>query len=88
MAKLFPSSFDWYSFWMTTAFFSIILAVMNLLPIPALDGGHIIFLLLEMITRRKLSDQVMMRIQMVGMVLLFALMLYANGNDIYRYLIK
>ncbi len=51
-------------------------------------GGHIIFLLLEMITRRKLSDQVMMRIQMVGMVLLFALMLYANGNDIYRYLIK
>lgn len=88
MAKLFPSSFDWYSFWMTTAFFSIILAVMNLLPIPALDGGHIIFLLLEMITRRKLSDQMMMRIQMVGMVLLFALMLYANGNDIYRYLIK
>lgn len=88
MAKLFPSSFDWYSFWMTTAFFSIILAVMNLLPIPALDGGHIVFLLLEMITRRKLSDKVMMSIQMTGMVLLLGLMLYANGNDIYRYLIK
>lgn len=88
MAKLFPSSFDWYTFWMTTAFFSIILAVMNLLPIPALDGGHIVFLLLEMITRRKLSDKVMMSIQMTGMVLLLGLMLYANGNDIYRYLIK
>lgn len=88
MAKLFPSNFDWYSFWMTTAFFSIILAIMNLLPIPALDGGHIVFLLLEMITRRKLSDKVMMSIQMIGMILLLTLMLYANGNDIYRYFIK
>lgn len=88
MAKLFPEEFSWESFWMVTAFLSIILAVMNLLPIPALDGGHIVFILLEMITRRKLSDNVMMRIQTVGVVLLLLLMLYANGNDIYRYLIK
>lgn len=88
MAKLFPSGFDWLAFWSVTAFLSIILAVMNLLPIPALDGGHIVFILLEMITRRKLSDKVMMYIQTVGMVLLILLMLYANGNDIYRYLIK
>lgn len=88
MAKLFPAGFDWQAFWMTTAFLSVILAVMNLLPIPALDGGHILFLLIEMITRRKLSDKVMMYIQTVGMVLLFLLMLYANGNDIYRYFIR
>lgn len=88
MARLFPEGFDWQVFWLTTAFLSIILAVMNLLPIPALDGGHIIFILVEMITRRKLSDKVMMYIQTAGMVLLLLLMLYANGNDVYRYLIK
>lgn len=88
MAKLFPETFSWENFWLVSAFLSIILAVMNLLPIPALDGGHIVFILLEMITRRKLSDAVMMRIQTVGVVLLLLLMLYANGNDIYRYLIK
>lgn len=88
MAKLFPKSFSWQDFWVTTAFLSIILAVMNLLPIPALDGGHIVFILLEMVTRRKPSDKVMGYIQMTGMVLLLLLMLYANGNDIYRYLIK
>ncbi len=88
MAKLFPTGFDWQAFWLTTAFLSIILAVMNLLPIPALDGGHIVFILIEMITRRKLSDKVMMYIQTTGMILLLLLMLYANGNDIYRYLIK
>lgn len=88
MAKLFPAGFSWQAFWMTTAFLSIILAVMNLLPIPALDGGHIVFILIEMLTGRKLSDQVMGYIQMTGMILLLLLMLYANGNDIYRYLIK
>lgn len=88
MAKLFPSGFDWYSFWMTTAFLSIILAVMNLLPIPALDGGHILFLIIEMVTRRKLNDKAMTYVQMAGMILLLILMLYANLNDIYRYLIR
>lgn len=88
MAKLFPSGFDWQAFWLTTAFLSIILAVMNLLPIPALDGGHILFILLEIITRRKLSDRVMMYIQTTGMILLLLLMLYANGNDVYRYFFK
>lgn len=88
MAKLFPSGFNWQAFWMTTAFLSIILAVMNLLPIPALDGGHIVFIIIEMLTGRKLSDQAMGYVQMTGMVLLLLLMLYANGNDIYRYLIK
>lgn len=88
MAKLFPTGFDWLAFWSVTAFLSIILAVMNLLPIPALDGGHILFILIEMITRRKLSDKVMMYIQMTGMILLLLLMLLANGNDVYRYLIK
>lgn len=88
MAKLFPRSFDWQAFWTTTAFLSIILAVMNLLPIPALDGGHIVFILVEMLTGRKPSDKIMGYIQMTGMILLLALMLYANGNDIYRYLIK
>lgn len=88
MARLFPQGFSWASFWSVTAFLSIILAVMNLLPIPALDGGHILFILIEMITRRKLSDKVMMYIQTAGMILLLLLMLYANGNDLYRYLIK
>lgn len=88
MARLFPQSFSWEGFWTVTGFLSIILAVMNLLPIPALDGGHILFIFIEMITRRKLSDTVMMRIQTVGLILLLLLMLYANGNDIYRFLIK
>lgn len=89
MGKLFPKTFDWSAFWSITAFLSIILAVMNLLPIPALDGGHILFILIEMLRGgRKLSDQTMMRIQTVGIVILMALMLYANGNDLYRYLIK
>lgn len=88
MAKLFPTGFDWQTFWLTTAFLSIILAVMNLLPIPALDGGHIVFIIIEMLTGRKPSDKVMGYIQMSGMILLLLLMLYANGNDVYRYLIK
>jgi RIP metalloprotease RseP len=88
MGKLFPSSFDWQSFWSITAFLSIILAVMNILPIPALDGGHILFIIIEMIRRKPLSDKAMTYIQTVGLVLLMALMLYANGNDIYRAFFK
>lgn len=83
-AKIFPSEFNWQEFWMLTAFISIILAFMNLLPIPGLDGGYVIFLLWEMITRRKVNDKVMEYATTAGLVLLLALMLYANGLDIFR----
>ena len=86
IGSLFPSQWNWYSFWMMTAFISIILAFMNILPIPALDGGHLMFLLFEMITGRKPSDKFMERVQIIGMVLLFGLMIYANLNDIIRFL--
>ena len=85
IGSLFPSQWNWYNFWMMTAFISIILAFMNILPIPALDGGHLMFLLFEMITGRKPSDKFMERVQIIGMVLLFGLMIYANLNDIIRY---
>jgi regulator of sigma E protease len=85
IGSIFPSSWDWYQFWYMTAFLSIILAFMNILPIPALDGGHVLFLIYEMITRRKPSDKFMERAQMVGMFLLFALLIWANLNDIIRY---
>ncbi|RYG46343.1 MAG: RIP metalloprotease RseP [Chitinophagaceae bacterium] len=75
------NSWDWEHFWTITAFFSIILAFMNLLPIPALDGGHVLFTLIEMITGRKPSDKFLEYAQIAGMVLLLGLMLYANGND-------
>ncbi|SDS42128.1 RIP metalloprotease RseP [Gramella sp. MAR_2010_147] len=81
---LFPDTWNWYGFWNTTALLSIILAFMNILPIPALDGGHVMFLLYEMITGRKPNDKFMEVAQMVGFFLLIALVLYANGNDIYR----
>ncbi len=83
-AKIFPSTFDWQEFWMLTAFISIILAFMNLLPIPGLDGGYVIFLLYEIITGRKVNDKVMEIATTVGLVLLLGLMLYANGLDIFR----
>ncbi len=75
------NGWDWEHFWTITAFFSIVLAFMNLLPIPALDGGHVLFTLIEMITRRKPSEKFLEYAQVVGMILLLALMLYANGND-------
>ncbi len=75
------NSWDWEHFWTITAFFSIVLAFMNLLPIPALDGGHVLFTLIEMITGRKPSDKFLEYAQIAGMVLLLGLMLYANGND-------
>ncbi|MEO5646910.1 MAG: RIP metalloprotease RseP [Chitinophagaceae bacterium] len=82
MASIFPKNeWDWQVFWNITAFFSIILAFMNLLPIPALDGGHVLFTLIEMVTGRKPSDKFLEYAQIVGMVLLLGLMLYANGND-------
>ena len=82
---LFPDTWDWVSFWQTTALISIILAFMNILPIPALDGGHVMFLLYEMVSGRKPNDKFMEYAQMVGFFLLIALVLFANGNDIYRY---
>ena len=88
IGSIFPSTWNWVGFWNITAFISIILAVMNLLPIPALDGGHVLFLLFEMITRRKPSLKFMEVAQMVGMGLIIALMLLAIGNDIFRFIIK
>ncbi len=84
IGKLFPTIWDWESFWFNTAFLAIMLAVMNALPIPALDGGHVLFLLFEIITGRKASDKVLETAQTIGMILLLALMLYANGADIFR----
>ncbi len=86
MAKMFDISWDWQRFWESTALISIILAFMNILPIPALDGGHIVFLIYEMITGRKPSEKVLEYAQMVGFFVLLALLLYANGNDIYRWI--
>ncbi len=83
-AKIFPTEFDWHDFLMLMAFVSIVLAFMNLLPIPGLDGGYVFFLLYEMISRRKVSEKVMERATMVGLVILVALMLYANGLDVFR----
>lgn len=86
IGSLFPASWDWRAFWGSTAFISIILAFMNLLPIPALDGGHVMFLLYEMISGRKPNDKFMEYAQMVGFFLLLALVIYANGNDLFRFL--
>ncbi|QKX04341.1 RIP metalloprotease RseP [Aquimarina sp. TRL1] len=88
IGNLFPEAWNWKAFWGTTAFISIILAFMNILPIPALDGGHVMFLLYEMITGRKPNDKFMEYAQLVGFVLLIALLLFANGNDIYRAIFK
>ncbi|MHA4811519.1 RIP metalloprotease RseP [Flavitalea flava] len=84
IANIFPPVWDWQSFWTLTAVFSILLAFMNILPIPALDGGHALFTLVEMITGRKPSDKFIEYAQMVGMILLFSLMAYALGLDIFR----
>lgn len=82
IGSIFPATWDWQSFWNLTAFLSIMLAIMNLLPIPALDGGHVMFLLFEIISGRKPGDKFMEYAQLVGMVLLIALLLYANLNDV------
>jgi regulator of sigma E protease len=84
ITNIFPGVWDWQSFWTLTAVFSILLAFMNVLPIPALDGGHALFTLVEMITGRKPSDKFIEYAQMAGMILLFALMAYALGLDIFR----
>lgn len=84
IGNIFPGMWNWHSFWNMTAFLSIILGVMNLLPIPALDGGHVMFLLFEMITGRKPGDKFLEYAQIVGMVLLLSLVIFANGNDIFK----
>jgi regulator of sigma E protease len=88
IGSIFPGVWDWQSFWNLTAFLSIILAVMNILPIPALDGGHVMFLLFEVVTGRKPSDKFLEYAQIAGMILLLSLLIFANGNDILRLLRK
>jgi regulator of sigma E protease len=86
IGSIFPSEWSAQSFWEITAFLSIMLGFMNLLPIPALDGGHVVFTLWEMITGRKPGDKFLEYAQVVGFILLIALLLFANGNDVYRHL--
>ncbi len=86
IGSLFPPTWDWYMFWKMTAFLSIMLAFMNILPIPILDGGHVLFLLYEMITRRKPSETFMLRAEYVGFAIIILLMVVANLNDILRWL--
>ena len=86
IGSLFPQTWDWHAFWLMTAFLSIILAFMNILPIPALDGGHVLFLLYEIITRRKPSEKFLIRAEYVGISLLILLMVVANLNDILRWI--
>lgn len=86
IGSMFPSVWDWHRFWLMTAFLSIVLAFMNILPIPALDGGHVLFLLVEVVTGRKPSDKFLEYAQMVGMFILLGLFLLATYNDITRFL--
>lgn len=88
IANLFPTTWDWAKFWYITGALSLILGFMNLLPIPALDGGHAVFLIIEMIIRRPLPQKFMEYAQLVGILLLFGLMIFANGMDIYRWFTK
>lgn len=88
IGSMFPEKWNWFAFWNIAAFLSVALAFMNILPIPGLDGGHVFFLLYEVILRRKPSDKFMERAQMTGMMLLLALLLYANGMDIIRFFFK
>ena len=87
IGSIFPSTWNWYQFWMLTAFISIVLAVMNILPIPGLDGGHIVLLLYEAVTGRKPSDKFMEWAERIGLIILLALMLFAFGNDIVRFVL-
>lgn len=84
IGNLFPAQWNWQAFWMMTAFLSVILAFMNILPIPALDGGHVVFLIYEVVTKRKPNEKFMEYAQVAGMLLLLGLVLYANGMDIVR----
>ncbi|MGB0934305.1 MAG: RIP metalloprotease RseP [Lishizhenia sp.] len=84
IGKMFPTTWDWQAFWLNTAFISLVLAIMNILPIPALDGGHVVFLIYEIITGKEAPQKVLEYAQLVGFVLLLSLLLYANGNDVVK----
>jgi regulator of sigma E protease len=84
MASLFPDTWDWYRFWNLTALLAVVLAFMNIIPIPGLDGGHIVITLWEMITRKPVSEKVLTVIQNIGLVLLLLLLVVANGNDLIK----
>ena len=86
IGSIFPDTWDWKRFWGLTAFLSIILAFMNILPIPALDGGHVMFLIYEMVSGKAPGEKFLTRAQVVGMVFLLGLLLYANGMDVYRWI--
>ncbi|MDE7120199.1 MAG: RIP metalloprotease RseP, partial [Muribaculaceae bacterium] len=88
IGSMFPERWNWRTFWELSAFLAIILAFMNIIPIPALDGGHVAFLMWEMITGRAPSEKFLEYAQMAGMFLLFALLIYANFNDLYRFVLK
>ena len=85
IGDIFPPSWDWGKFWNTTAFLSVMLGILNLLPIPALDGGHAMFLIYEMITGRKPSDKFLETAQIIGFIILMTLVIFANGNDCLLY---
>ena len=85
IGNLFPASWNWRVFWERTAFLSIILAFMNILPVPALDGGHVMFLLYEVVARRKPGDKILEYAQITGMIILFSLLIFANVNDLFRF---
>ena len=84
IGNIFPGSWDWQSFWDRTAILSVMLGVLNLLPIPALDGGHAMFLVYEMVSGRKPSDKFLETVQIIGFIILLSLVIFANGNDIYK----
>ena len=84
IGSIFPGTWDWQAFWNLTAFLSLILAFMNILPIPALDGGHVLFLLFEMVTGKKPGDKFLEYAQIAGMIILLSLLVFANANDIIK----
>ena len=86
IGSIFPSTWNWQAFWSITALLSIMLGFMNLLPIPALDGGHVVFTLFEIVSGRKPSDKFLEYAQVTGFIILISLLLFANGNDIYKWL--
>ena len=88
IASIYGATFNWFKFWMLTGVLSMILAFMNILPIPALDGGHSVFLIIEMIIGRPLSDKFMERAQMIGFFILIGLMVFAFGNDLWKLFVK
>lgn len=88
IGNFFPPVWDWFAFWKMTAFLSVILAFMNILPIPALDGGHVMFLLYEVVTRQKPNERFMEFAQIVGMIFLFGLLIYVNANDLFKAIFK